>query len=62
MQTDYVARGCIANTEGCTLIHKCNECKIEINNLTEIDDMYIEYFKQLEYLKNKLDSKKDEAS
>ena len=63
MQTDAVARGCIVNTKGCTLTHKCSECKEEIAKLIFIDDMFADYFKQLEYLKKKLDdSKKDETT
>ncbi len=39
--------------KGCTLINKCDECKKEIEKLIEIDEMYVDYFKQLEYLKTK---------
>jgi hypothetical protein len=53
LATDAVARQCIADTNGCTLINKCEECKKEIKKLIEMDEMYADYFKQLEYLKNK---------
>jgi hypothetical protein len=51
LKTDAVARGCIVNADGCTLINKCEECKKEIEKLIEIDEIYVDYFKQLEYLK-----------
>jgi len=56
--TDAVARECIVKADGqrpkgCTLINKCDECKKEIEKLIEIDEMYVDYFKQLEYLKTK---------
>jgi len=51
LTTDAVARRCIVNAEGCTLVNKCDECKKEIKSLIEIDEMYVDYFKQLEYLK-----------
>ena len=54
--TDAVARVCIAKVEGCTLINKCEECKKEVAKLIEADDMFADYFEQLEYLKNKLAS------
>lgn len=52
MKSDAVSRECIAliQNKTCNLLNKCDECKIEVNNLIEIDEMYIEYFKQLEYL------------
>jgi len=54
--TDAVARGCIADTKGCTLINKCEECKKEIIKLIELDDMFADYFAQLNYLKNRTDT------
>lgn len=57
LTTDAVARGCIAGTEGCNVIHKCDDCKKEMASLVMIDEMYIEYFKQLEYLKKMADEK-----
>jgi hypothetical protein len=51
--SDAVARECVVKKEGCNLINKCEECKIAIKKLVEADDMFIDYFKQLEYLKNK---------
>ena len=51
--SDAVARGCIVNDKQCNLIYKCEECKSEIANLILIDEMFIDYFKQLEYLKKR---------
>lgn len=56
-QLDAVARECIVKKEGCNLMNKCDECKKEIEKLIEMDDMFIDYFKQLEYLKNKSEAK-----
>lgn len=53
MESDAVARGCIVKAEGCTLIFKCEECKSEIANLILLDEMFADYFKQLEYLKKR---------
>ncbi len=58
MNSDAVARVCIAKTTGCTLINKCEECKEEIAKLIFIDEMFVDYFKQLEYLKKKLEASK----
>jgi hypothetical protein len=61
--TDYVARACVADISGCTVIQKCDECKKEIVKLVELDEMFVDYFKRLEYLKKKLDDeKKDETA
>ena len=60
MKTDAVARGCIADISGCNLIYKCDECKKEIAKLVEIDDMFGDYFKRLEYLLKKAEEKKEE--
>jgi len=60
-KSDAVSRECIASTEGCTLINKCDECKKEIKDLIEIDDMFIDYFKQLEYLKKRAEEKGSSA-
>jgi hypothetical protein len=57
IQSDAVARECIADTKGCTLIDKCEECKIEANKLIFIDEMFAGYFKQLEYLKKRAQEK-----
>jgi hypothetical protein len=54
--TDAVARGCIVDMSGCTLINKCEECKKEIIKLIELDDMFADYFAQLYYLKNRTDT------
>jgi hypothetical protein len=51
--TDAVARGCIVDMSGCTLIDKCSECKEEIVKLIEMDDMFADYFAQLHYLKKR---------
>jgi hypothetical protein len=51
--TDAVARGCIVDMSGCTLIDKCSECKVEIVKLIELDDMFADYFAQLSYLKKR---------
>ena len=53
LSTDAVARECIIKKEGCNLINKCEECKKEIKKLTEIDEMFVDYFKQLEYISSK---------
>jgi len=55
---EAVARVCIADTKGCTVIQKCEECKKEVKKLMEADDMFVDYFKRLEYLKQKADSEK----
>lgn len=60
--TDCVARECIAKTEGCNLIDKCDECKKEMKNLVDLDEMFVDYFKQLEYLKKKLAQDKKDAT
>lgn len=51
--TDAVARGCVVDVSGCTLIDKCSECKKEIVKLIELDDMFADYFAQLSYLKKR---------
>jgi hypothetical protein len=51
--TDAVARGCIVETKGCTLLNKCEECKKEIVKLIEADEMFADYFAQLNYLKTR---------
>ena len=38
--TDFVLRGCIVNTNGCSLTNKCEECKKELQDLVEIDAMF----------------------
>lgn len=48
---------CIVDDKKCNLIDKCDECKKEIKKLIEIDEMYADYFKQLEYLKKKSGTK-----
>jgi hypothetical protein len=53
METNAVAYGCIAKTKGCTMIDKCEECKVEVNKLIYIDEVFAGYFKQLEYLKKR---------
>jgi len=60
--TDDVARICIAKVEGCNLVNKCEECKKEVAKLIEADDMFADYFEQLEYLKKKLANKKNETA
>jgi hypothetical protein len=55
IKSDAVSRGCIVDTKGCTLIDKCEECKIEIAKLIHVDEMFADYFKQLEYLKQRAD-------
>lgn len=55
--SDAVARGCIANVTGCTLINKCDECKKEAKALIETDTMFADYFAQLEYLKKRAEKK-----
>ena len=50
-QPDAVARECVVKTDGCNLLNKCNICKDEIKKLIEADDMFVDYFRQLEYLK-----------
>jgi hypothetical protein len=57
LSTDAVARMCIVDDKKCNLIDKCDECKKEIKKLIEIDEMYADYFKQLEYLKKKSGTK-----
>jgi hypothetical protein len=57
VESDAVSRRCIVNTDGCTLINKCEECKKEIAKLIEVDEMFIDYFKQLEYLKQLAEDK-----
>lgn len=56
-QPDAVARGCVVNKEGCNLINKCDDCKKEIKKLIEADEMFADYFAQLEYLKKKSEAK-----
>ena len=51
VSTDAVARGCVVDVSGCTLIDKCSECKKEIVKLIELDDMFADYFAQLNYLR-----------
>ena len=53
--TDYVARACVVDLSGCTVIQKCDECKKEIVKLVEMDEMFVEYFKRLEFLKQEMD-------
>ena len=55
--SDAVARMCVVKKEGCTLINKCDECKIEIKKLIEADEMFADYFAQLAYLKKKSEAK-----
>jgi len=57
--SDAVARECVVKKEGCTLINKCDECKIAIKKLVEEDEMFADYFKQLEYLKKRSVEKMD---
>ena len=59
LSTDAVARVCVVNTDGCNLLNKCPDCKVEIKKLVEIDEMFIDYFKQLEFLKKKSETKID---
>lgn len=62
MKSDAVSRGCIVNDKECNLIYKCDECKSEIANLILLDEMFIDYFKQLEYLKQRTEKTiKDEV-
>jgi hypothetical protein len=58
-QPDTVARECVVKTDGCNLINKCDECKKAIKELIQTDDMFVDYFKQLEYIasKNKSEAK-----
>jgi len=56
-QPDAVARECVAKKEGCNLIDKCPDCKKEVKKLIEADDMFADYFAQLEYLKKKSEAK-----
>jgi len=51
--SDAVARECVVKTDGCNLINKCEECKKEIKKLIEMDEMFVDYFKRLEYLASK---------
>jgi hypothetical protein len=51
--SDAVSRRCIVKKDGCNLLNKCDECKKEIKDLVEIDEMFIDYFKQVEYLKKR---------
>jgi len=55
--SDAVARECVVKNESCNLIYKCEECKSEIANLILIDEMFIDYFKQLEYLKKRAEKR-----
>ena len=57
LSVDAVAKECVVKKEGCNLINKCEECKKEVKKLVEADDMFADYFKQLEYLKNKSETK-----
>ena len=50
-QADTVARECVVKKDGCNLLNKCDECKVAIKKLIEADDMFAEYFAQIEYLK-----------
>ena len=59
ISSDAVARGCIADISGCNLIYKCDECKKEIKNLVEVDEMFVDYFKQLEFLLKKAEGLKE---
>jgi hypothetical protein len=56
---DAVARECVVKKEGCTLINKCDDCKKEVKKLIEADEMFADYFKQLEYLKKRSVEKMD---
>lgn len=58
LETDAVARRCIVNVDGCTLTNKCEECKKEIIKLIEIDDMFADYFAQLNYLRQRAEKNK----
>lgn len=55
--SDAVARECIVKKEGCNLINKCEECKKEVKKLIETDEMFVDYFRQLEYLKKQSEAK-----
>ena len=57
--SDAVARVCVVKKEGCTLINKCDECKKEVKKLIEADEMFADYFAQLEYLKKRSVEKMD---
>ncbi len=61
LPSDFVSRGCVSSNEGCTLINKCDECKKEILSLIRVDEMYIDYFKQLDYLKKRAEEKESSA-
>jgi hypothetical protein len=52
-QPDAVARECVVKTDGCNLIKKCDDCKVAIKKLIEADEMFVDYFKRLEYLASK---------
>jgi hypothetical protein len=54
---DTVARRCVVDLSGCTLIHKCEECKEAVVRLIKADDMFADYFAQLNYLKGLKDEK-----
>lgn len=56
--SDAVSRKCIVDKEGCTVIEKCDECKKSIKELIEVDEMFVDYFKQLEYLKKRAEQNK----
>ena len=55
--SDAVARMCVVKKEGCTLIDKCDDCKVAVKKLIEADEMFAGYFAQLEYLKKKSEAK-----
>jgi hypothetical protein len=57
LSTDAVARECVVKKEGCNLINKCPDCKKEIEQLIKTDEMFADYFKQLEYLKKQSEEK-----
>lgn len=54
---DTVAKECVVKKEGCTLITKCDDCKVAVKKLIEQDEMFAGYFAQLEYLKKKSEAK-----
>jgi hypothetical protein len=56
---DTVAKECVVKKEGCNLINKCDDCKKEVKKLIEDDEMFADYFKQLEYLKKRSVEKMD---
>jgi hypothetical protein len=59
---DAVARGCIADVSGCTLLYKCDECKKGVTRLIELDDMFLDYFNQIEFLRKRAEERAAQTS